>query len=413
MGVHTILRAAELAREWRVPLRMAQLDLKKAFDHVDHRAAFDAMKLQGVSMHSMALIAQIWHQSVIKVKLGCVISEDVPLHRGLPQGAPESPLIFTMIVEMLVRRLEAKWRQMGLGYKIDGLWIFCICYADDLVLLAGSVAQLEVMVKDIVQAFREIGLGIGADKTHWSSTPQLEGTTLSVEGHDVLWENTITFAGTVLDLTGSSDAAIHYRMIQGMKALAKWKPLLQASWIPLARRADLLSKSVWSSLLWCAATWTTTKSMRNSIASWGARAMAATAGVRRSPAEPIDSWWRRLHREGHRLINKFIVPPVVLSRLQVHRWAGHLARMPLEQYTAQALRCRGMQWWRWRQAQHHDKWSGPHPKRFKAWRWEEQLSKPYGDGYSENSDDNTGWLLAAQNRQQWKAMEMAFARECP
>jgi hypothetical protein len=58
MGVHAILRAAELARDWRVPLCMAQLDLKKAVDHVDHRATFDAMKLQGVSMHSMALIAQ-------------------------------------------------------------------------------------------------------------------------------------------------------------------------------------------------------------------------------------------------------------------------------------------------------------------------------------------------------------------
>ena len=31
--------------------------MKKAFDHVGHRAAFKAMKLQGVSLFSMALIA--------------------------------------------------------------------------------------------------------------------------------------------------------------------------------------------------------------------------------------------------------------------------------------------------------------------------------------------------------------------
>ena len=38
---------------------VVQLDVKKAFDNVDHRAAFKAMKLQGVSPFLMALVAAI------------------------------------------------------------------------------------------------------------------------------------------------------------------------------------------------------------------------------------------------------------------------------------------------------------------------------------------------------------------
>ena len=38
---------------------VAQLDVRKAFDHVDHRAAFTAMRLQGISLLSIALIAAI------------------------------------------------------------------------------------------------------------------------------------------------------------------------------------------------------------------------------------------------------------------------------------------------------------------------------------------------------------------
>ena len=59
-GLFLLLKAAELSREWQREIVVVQLDVKKAFDHVDHRAAFKAMKLQGVSFFSMALIAAIW-----------------------------------------------------------------------------------------------------------------------------------------------------------------------------------------------------------------------------------------------------------------------------------------------------------------------------------------------------------------
>ena len=37
-----LLKAAELSREWPKEIVVLQLDLKKAFDHVEHRAAFFA-----------------------------------------------------------------------------------------------------------------------------------------------------------------------------------------------------------------------------------------------------------------------------------------------------------------------------------------------------------------------------------
>ena len=49
-GLFLLLQAAELSREWQREIVVVQLDVKKAFDHVDHRAAFKAMKLQGVSL---------------------------------------------------------------------------------------------------------------------------------------------------------------------------------------------------------------------------------------------------------------------------------------------------------------------------------------------------------------------------
>ena len=85
-----------------------------------------------------------------------------------------------------------------------------------------------------------------------------------------------------------------------------------------------------------------------------------------------------------------------------------MTRMDHKEICAEALRCRGLQWWRWRQLHwkevEKDKWSGPHPQRFNIYRWEDmvagEVSKFTGnaDGLSESVQDNTGWLHLAQNR---------------
>jgi hypothetical protein len=155
-GVFMINKAAELSREWRVPLFLAQLDVKKAFDHVDHRAAFKAMRLQGISLQAIALIAAIWAHSVVSVRLGSMSSDDIPMDRGLPQGAPESSLIFTMIMDMVIRALKPTWRQKGYGFNVDQFRLMVICYADDLVLAASSKEHLEAMTSDVIEALAKM-----------------------------------------------------------------------------------------------------------------------------------------------------------------------------------------------------------------------------------------------------------------
>ena len=84
--------------------------------------------------------------------------------------------------------------------------------------------------------------------------------------------------------------------------------------------------------------------------------------------------------------------------------------MDYKEICAKALRCRGLQWWRWRQVNwkevERDKWSGPHPQRFKIYRWEDmvagEVSKFVGnaDGPVENCPGQHG--LVAFCSKPWK-----------
>ena len=67
------------------------------------------------------------------------------MSRKLPQGAPESPVIFTMIIQLVLRDLMKSWITRKLAWRLDDFTLAAICYADDVVLVAVSVTAAEVM----------------------------------------------------------------------------------------------------------------------------------------------------------------------------------------------------------------------------------------------------------------------------
>ncbi len=84
----SLSRAAEVSGEWKRHLAICQIDIRKAFGHVDHRAAFAAVRRKSFTPYTIALIAAIWNASIVTAKLGQVSSEPIKMDRGLPQGAP-------------------------------------------------------------------------------------------------------------------------------------------------------------------------------------------------------------------------------------------------------------------------------------------------------------------------------------
>ena len=84
-------------------------------------------------------------------RLGSVSSDLVSVKRGMPQGAPESPDIFTLVMDMVFRRLELTWRARDLRWKFDDFSPAVICYADDVVPVAKTMYAAETMVSETIQ----------------------------------------------------------------------------------------------------------------------------------------------------------------------------------------------------------------------------------------------------------------------
>ena len=110
-----------------------------------------------------------------------------------------------------------------------------ICYADDVVLVAAA----EVMVAEVIAKLKEVGLSVGAQKTHWTSHPKMIDRSTVVDGLAVLLEEVLEFVGSKVCLDGTARHAIAHRSAQANKCLAKWRHVLNSSRLPRLMRLNI------------------------------------------------------------------------------------------------------------------------------------------------------------------------------
>ena len=403
-GVYVLKRAIELSREWGQTLFLVQLDLTKAFDKVLHSAVARALRLQSASLQCVAVICAILRQSTIATSLGHVRAAAIDMQRGLPQGAPESPLIFTLVTELVLRPLLGKWKRNGMGWFLDLFSLCNVCYADDIVLASKSKESLELMLSDVITSFKDVGLDVSYQKCHWTSFPNAEGTFLRCGSELLPWSKSLTFVGTIISACANDGDAILHRQAVATKVFYKWRPMLLCKDVSVSKRMMLFYATVFAAYLWLAEVWLPTVEQRGRMNSWAARLASQIVGVPRHGDDAVGEFWKRLHRVGHHVLSQSGGSADACRRRRLHAFAGHVARAD-DTLPSIAMRTRSLQLWRaWQRVSIF-----PHPARFKPWRWEEQLTSFYGESWTFFLDESTGWMARAQDRLSWKRSELSFS----
>ena len=91
-------------------------------------------------------------------------SEEIKILRGVRQGDPISPKLFTAAIEQIFKNSDLKPR----GIDIDGEKLTDLRFADDVALTTSSVKDMEIQLNIINQESKKIGL-----KIHRGKTPSL------------------------------------------------------------------------------------------------------------------------------------------------------------------------------------------------------------------------------------------------
>ena len=341
---------AEKCNEFNVPLWIATLDFKKAFDSISHASIWESLVAHGVPSIYVKTLSRLY--SGQRAHVCCdVASRAFNISRGTKQGDPISPFIFNSVLEEVMRKVKAKWTTKGYGRQLgysDYTVLTNLRFADDILLVGRSLPQIKRMIEDVQREGAKVGLELHPEKTkiqhnnigYGSKVRTAMVGSMQIEVMEPHTSN--MYLGRALTLTNVHDAELSYRLKKAWAKFGAFKQELTDKSIPTNLRMKLFHSVVTPTALYGCGSWVMTAERDSRLKSTQFKMVRAILGRRRivQPGGDIESWveWvQRVTDEARRMMEQFNIPGWIderRSRLQ--RWNERLGNMSLERWARRA-----------------------------------------------------------------------------
>jgi hypothetical protein len=138
------------------------IDFKAAFDKVDRVKMFECVRERGISEWLVRKVEDIYARTRNKVKMGEKEGEWFETTKGVRQGCPLSPLLFTIYVadvDEMLRKAQAG------GVVVGREKVWSLAFADDMVIVAKSEREMKEMMRNLEKYVRKKKLEVNVEKT--------------------------------------------------------------------------------------------------------------------------------------------------------------------------------------------------------------------------------------------------------
>ena len=152
----------EKNREYGRDIYLCFIDYSKAFDMVSHELLWMTMERMGFSSHIIDLIKTLYNKQKAAVRTAHGLTDWFDIEQGVCQGCILSPHLFNIYSEQIMRNALEDFTG---GVRIGGRVITNLRYADDVVLIAGGMEELQELVHRVNKASVQFGFSLNASKT--------------------------------------------------------------------------------------------------------------------------------------------------------------------------------------------------------------------------------------------------------
>lgn len=128
-----------------LPRYMVFLDIKAAYDQVDRGLLWSKCRKKGMGAKLITMLRALFDDNRSCIGINGQLSEEFPLQSGLLQGSPLSPVLYSAFIDDLVGDLNALAGAERL--TLGGRKFRCLLYADDIVLMSTSWADLKRLLE--------------------------------------------------------------------------------------------------------------------------------------------------------------------------------------------------------------------------------------------------------------------------
>jgi Reverse transcriptase (RNA-dependent DNA polymerase) len=248
-------------RDVNVDVYACFLDYEKAFDTVNHDNLMSILKELGLDGRDIRIIANLYWGQTARVRINGDLSEEVLIKRGVRQGCVLSPLLFNIYAEKI---FGDALNNKTAGIVVGGTVINNLRYADDTVLLATNIEDLQELMSSVVEHSTLAGLKLNINKTKWfvvSKTPTVVQENLKVGTEIIERVKSFKYLGSHINENWDMSSEIRSRIEQARRSFTNMRNILTNRFLNIPLRIRLLRCYVYSTLYYGVEAWTLTEAM--------------------------------------------------------------------------------------------------------------------------------------------------------
>jgi len=368
--LHTVKLLIEKTNEYNLPLWMAFIDFRKAFDTVEYWSIIKALRNARIDQRYINIIKHIQQTATIQIKLHETTGK-VKINRGVRQGDIISPKLFTLVLETVFAKLD--WDKKGIN--IHGEWLSKLKFADDVVIFAQNRRDLIDMLNNLKSEAEKVGLQMNMSKTKFMTNEHTDGNKLTIANEEIEQVNTYVYLGQSINITKQNqEAEIERRVRLSWAAYGKLKSIINSN-IPLNLKTKLYNECILPVTTYGAETWVLNQQTLNKLQVHQRAMERRLLGI---------SLKDRKTNEWIRSKTKVMDITTRVSTLKWN-WAGHVAR-------------------------HNEKWSNK-VTRWRPWGMKRSVGRPKQRWYDDlKRTAGLNWYQTAQNREAWRSMREAYTQ---
>jgi hypothetical protein len=363
--IHTVTQLIEKTNEYQQPLCIGFIDFEKAFDSVKHDCVFNALNKQGVEAQYIQILRKLYTEAKAVIRIE-EESKPFDIERGVRQGDPISPKLFTALLEDMFMKLD--WEKKGIA--INGKYLSHLKFADDIVVFANKLDDLEEMINELTDASSQYGLKLNAEKTKFMRNRFVIPKQIKTNGVQLKEVDRYVYLGQMINMTKGIEEEISRRCALAWQAFARGGIIFKSD-LPMCLKRKAYDQCI---LLYGSETWQTTKKQRAKLIITQ-RAMERTM-LKITRRDRMRNTWIREKTKVKDVLSE--------AAKQKWRWAGHVARQRDGRWTKEVT-----EWY---------PKSGRRRRGRQKTRWMDDIVSVAGNN----------WISAAQERAKWKLHVEAF-----
>ena len=143
-----------------------------------------------------------------RVRVDGDLSDLVLIEEGVRQGCVLSPTLFNFVIDWILRVLD-KYKGVAVSPSFS---VTDLDYADDVDMLAESVAEAQAMINDVAVKALSTGLQISLPKTKSMRTDGMDETPVALNGNQIEDVQSFKYLGLMVNLAGKSSEEIQSRI---------------------------------------------------------------------------------------------------------------------------------------------------------------------------------------------------------